>query len=154
LPPEKRIENVEEMILGQEREAIMAWAVQGIVSLKLNREYRLSKSHYECIEEMNRNGDSVGFWWGHFVESGRLRYGMAQHTQVTPKFTSVDHLFRAYRLFCSSTAGASHVGLQTFIERMVEVGVKKGFSPIRQEGGGITAFLFLTLCAETPVASP
>jgi phage/plasmid-associated DNA primase len=154
LDPAKRIDNVEELILGEEREAIMAWAVEGIRTLKINREYRLSKSHYESIEEMNRSGDSVGFWWGHFVESGRLRFGMAQHTQATQKFTSVDHLFRAYRLFCSSTAAVSHVGVQTFIERMVEIGVKKGFSPIRQEGGGITAFLFLTLCAESPVGSP
>lgn len=145
LAPEKRIDNVEELILGEEREAIMAWAVEGIRTLKINREYRLAKSHYESIEEMNRSGDSVGFWYGHYVESGKLRCGVAAHTQITSKFTSVDHIFRAYRLFCSSTAAVSHVGVQTFIERMVEIGVKKGFSPIRQEGGGITAFLFLTL---------
>jgi len=153
LEREKRIEQVEELILAEEREAIMAWAVAGIVGLKANREYTLPPSHFECINDMNRKGDSVLFWLGHFQDAKRLRLGVADHKQVTTKSTSVESLFRVYRLFCSGTAAVPHVALQTFIERLTAHGTRMGFYPLRSTTGGVSGFSLITF-VDDPGASP
>lgn len=152
-PPEKRVPDIVGDVLREDKEALMAWAIEGIKTLKANQEYHMSKSHHEEVAEMVRKGDSVRFWIGHLLDLGQVRIGMADHSTSIQKFTSVEHLFRAYRLFSSSTAGVSHVGLQRFVERMVEHGTLMGFSPIRQQGGGISGFMWITLVADGKAAS-
>lgn len=148
LDPAKRVAFYEDDVLREEKEAIMAWAVQGIRRLRANQEYTLSQSHFEASEDMNRSGDSVGFWLGRLMESERCRIGAAQHQTVATKSTSIEALYRVYRMFSTTTGGVSPVALSTFIERMEAHGQKLGFFPNRQPGGGVTGFLFFTLVVE------
>lgn len=150
LDPEKRIPDLAERVVSEEAAAVMAWAVQGITKLWERNDYTESAGHKECLEDMKRKGDTVLFWLGHLKEHERVRFGVAEHMTVTKKFTSVEDLFRAYRLFCSSVASAPHVSLQTFIGRMTDQGIFMGFNPIRGVTGGVTGFYLITL-AEKPV---
>lgn len=144
LDPADRIPDLAERVISEEAPAVMSWAVQGITDLLKRNDYVESQGHKECLEDMKRKNDSVLFWLGHLREHGRVRYGVAEHSLVTKKFTSVEDLFRAYRLFCSSVASAQHVSLQTFIARMVDQGIFREFSPIRGVTGGITGFYLIT----------
>lgn len=56
---EDKIENLSEIIVSQEREAIAAWALEGLRRLLDNREYSLPACHHGRINQMRRINNSV-----------------------------------------------------------------------------------------------
>jgi phage/plasmid-associated DNA primase len=152
LDPKMAVDRIAERVVQEEASAVMAWAVAGILSLRANKGYTESKGHFECKRDTETHGDSVLFWLGRLREQSRVRYGAAEHTTSIKKFTSVEDLFRAYRLFCSSQGSVRHVSLQNFIERMKEHAISYKFVPMRGLEGGVTAFSLITL-VESPGVS-
>lgn len=59
VPPEKRIVNFHEILVAEEREAIAAWAIQGLHRLVQQRGYTQPKSHVTLINLVRRANNSV-----------------------------------------------------------------------------------------------
>lgn len=56
---EDKIENLAEMIVEQEREAIAAWAVEGLARVHSNRHYTEPRCHREQLHRVRRQNNSV-----------------------------------------------------------------------------------------------
>jgi P4 family phage/plasmid primase-like protien len=59
VPPEKRILNYHQILIAEEREAIAAWAVQGLARLQKQRRYTSPASHERLISLVRRTNNSV-----------------------------------------------------------------------------------------------
>ena len=59
VPPEKRIKNLTQSIISDEREAIAAWALSGLARLRKNGDYTKPRSHVARMEQLRRINNSV-----------------------------------------------------------------------------------------------
>jgi putative DNA primase/helicase len=59
VPQKERIVNFHEMLVAEEREAIAAWAVQGLRRLQKQNDYTQPKSQIEALEQISRANNSV-----------------------------------------------------------------------------------------------
>lgn len=124
VPPEKRRIDVGDIIVAEEREAIVAWAVQALPRLLENNEYTLPASHTQLIKEVAQENNSVRF----FLEgSGLVRVVDPDPSEKKPTSISESVLYKEYWTFCFGPGGAKPVGSRIFRQRMREMQAEKGF---------------------------
>ena len=136
---EARTINISAQIIADEREAIVAWAVQALPRLKKNEEYTIPKSHESAIQEMAGENDSVRFF---MQASGRVKIAPKlsvigseadQNQEVGEKIShliSARMLHAEYSSYCITLEGARPVGFRKFCQRMRELGSVLGFKQV------------------------
>lgn len=123
VPPEKRQIDIADKIVAEEREAIVAWAVQAMPRLLQQQEYTIPPSHKQIIREVAQENNSVRFF---LEESATVRIvsGSQEKTSVR---TSEDKLYKTYWSFCCGPAGVRPVGQRAFRAHMREMQSEKHF---------------------------
>lgn len=120
VPPEKRRVDMADIIVSEEREAIVAWAVLAMPRLIENQEYTLPVSHKQMIKEVAQANNSVRFF---MEESPRVRVSQSK----TGTYTTEVVLYKEYWTFCLGLGGAKPVGSREFRQRMRELQPSLGF---------------------------
>lgn len=103
--------------MADEREAIVAWAVQAMPRLLAQNEYTLPESHVQTIREVAQENNSVRFF---MEECPKIRV-VGHSPEKTSTRTSEDKLYKEYYSFCYGAAGAKAVGQRAFRARMREL---------------------------------
>lgn len=117
---ERRKIDIGDTIVAEERESIVAWAVQAMARLKENNEFTLPASHKQLIREIAQANNSVRF----FLEEGpKVRV-----TENSSNRTSENKLYNDYWGFCLGPGGARPVGLRAFRTMMRELQSELKFS--------------------------
>ena len=133
---DRRKINIGDTIVAEEREAIVAWAVQAMARLKENNEYTLPESHRQLVTELAQANNSVRF----FIEvSPKIRL-VSEETKSSR--ISENKLYKEYWSFCLGPGGARPVGSRAFRGMMRELQSEKSFSLHleRTEAGAQEAF--------------
>lgn len=132
-------------IMTEEREAVVAWAVQALGRLQEQKEYTLPASHVELIEDVAMQNNSVRFF---IRESGKV--------QVEPgnpsSRTSAKSVYSAYSFFCRTAEGVRPVTQVTFRGMMRDLAKELGFGSetvVKPPKGKERYFTGLTLVGET-----
>lgn len=123
VPPERRRIDIGDLIVGEEREAIVAWAVEAMERLLIRNEYTLPSSHNQVIREMAQENNSVRF----FMEESRTVRVVQGSPSTTPARTSETKLYKEYWSFCFGPGGARPVGMKQFRSAMKELQTQLGF---------------------------
>lgn len=118
-PIDKKVNLLELDILGDEREAIVAWAMPAIKRLRARHEYTLCKGHVNAISEMASKNNSVRY----FFSAGGPEVVPAE----TSKRTSERELYTRYFAFCRAVANARPVSLKKFRLMSQELQQELGF---------------------------
>jgi P4 family phage/plasmid primase-like protien len=140
---DEKILRMDKIILEEEAEAIVAWAVPAIRDLIRNADYTLPTCHHELMEEMSSLNNSVRF----FIQGG----GVVVHPSGSPsKSTSERDLYSRYYGFCKLTAHAVPVQLKTFRQLMTELQSEFGFTLVTQAtpSGVLASYVNLTLAEQ------
>lgn len=130
VPPEERRLDFGDTIVAEEREAIVAWAVQAMPRLKANNEYTIPASHKQMIREVANMNNSVRFF---LTESGKVRTANLQLVssagEKTTSHMSVEEskIYSQYWSFCIGGASVKPVGSTQFRAKMRELGTEFGF---------------------------
>lgn len=129
----KRKTDLGDLIVAEEREAIVAWAVLAMPRLLTNKEYTLPSSHKQLIREVAQANNSVRF----FMEEGPT-----VHIGPTLGRTSETKLYSEYFGFCLGPGGARPVSSRTFRGMMRELQYQLNFQLIllETELGGQEAY--------------
>jgi putative DNA primase/helicase len=120
VPPEKRRIDVADLIVGDEREAIVAWAVAAMDRLLVRHEYTLPASHSQVVREMAQENNSVRF----FMEESRTV--RVSRDSISAR-TSETKLYKEYWSFCFGPGGARPVGMKQFRSAMRDMQASIGF---------------------------
>lgn len=131
---ERRKINLGETIVAEERESIVAWAVQAMARLKENREYTIPNSHTQLIGEIAQANNSVRF----FIEvCPKIKLAEMKSNRI-----SENKLYKEYWSFCLGPGGARPVGSRAFRGMMRELQFEKDFSLCleRTQAGAQEAF--------------
>lgn len=120
----KRITDLAQIILEHEKEAIVAWAVEGFKRLRKNRDYTLPTSHMACIDQMATDNNSVRYF---LAQSPRLIIGQQRMEGLSETSITAVTLHGEYWSFCIGIGAAQRVGLQTFQKMMKELQPVYGF---------------------------
>jgi phage/plasmid-associated DNA primase len=119
-----------DVIVVEEREAIVAWAVQSMPRLRARNEYTIPASHAQTMREVANLNNSVRFF---LMESGKVRIAPLQNPSSagakTSTLTSVQEvkLYQAYWSFCVGPGSARPVGSTQFRAKMRELATEFGF---------------------------
>lgn len=105
---EKRILDYGEIIASEEREGIVAWAVEALPRLLIQNEYTLPLSHTQRVAEMANINNSVRYF---VTEGRRVRF-------VEGKSVSEQQLHAAYYSFCLGPAASKPFGIRQFRMKM------------------------------------
>lgn len=128
---EAKIINLDQQILDEEREAIVAWALPAMEDLLRAQDFTIPTSHTALISEVASQNNSVRF----FMTSGGVQLCRPGPDQVVVPRVSETDIYNAYYVFCRLTANAMPVALKKFgmtmaelqydmeFERVVEIGV-------------------------------
>lgn len=117
-------------IVAEEREAIVAWAVQSMARLRTNNEFTIPASHKQTMREVANLNNSVRFF---LMESGKVRIsalpeaGSAGSKTSTPTSVQETKLYQAYWSFCVGPGSARPVGSTQFRAKMRELATEFGF---------------------------
>lgn len=111
VPEDKKIPGLAHIITDEEREAIVAWAVQGYERLKANNEYTLPTSHRRLVDEMANSINSARYF---LASSPRLKFDRQGEA------TLMD-LYNEFLSFCIVAGIAKRVPLNTFAKMMQEL---------------------------------
>lgn len=117
VPKEKKVRDIGDKIVADEREAICAWVVGGMKELETAGDFVLPKSHFERIGDMCAENDSLFFY---LVSDKGPRKKESESVEL-------ERVYAGYKAFCYSEAGAKPVGLRKFYTRMKELGIVMGF---------------------------
>ena len=128
VPLDKRILNIAEQIVSEEREAIVAWAVAALPSLMARREYTLPSSHVERVRDLASQNNSVHFF---IVQSGRVALSAGSRI-------SADELFSEFEAFSRREGFARAAGRPRFMMAMRELEHELGFRMVREEASAVT----------------
>lgn len=120
VPADKKIERFHEYILAEEIEAIAAWAVEGILSLKHNHEYTMPSSTLAALDVMANANNTVRTFLKSCSKIARKQDNVVREYDI----------YQEYRVFCVGTLGVQASQMKTFSSRMKELGTEFGF---RQE---------------------
>lgn len=123
VPPEKRRIDIGDIIVAEEREAIVAWAVLAMPRLLENNEYTLPPSHHQLIREVAQENNSVRFF---LEESPVVRVSKDSSEKISARIPETK-LYKEYWSFCFGPGGAKPVGSRAFRQRMREMQAEKGF---------------------------
>ena len=141
---DEKVLELDKVILEEEAEAIVAWAVPAIRDLKRNAGYTLPACHRELMEEMSSLNNSVRF----FIQGGEV----VVHPSASPsRSTSERDLYSRYYAFCKLTAHAVPVQLKTFRQLMMDLQSEFGFTLVTQAtpSGVLATYVNLTLAGQT-----
>lgn len=117
VPKEKKVRDIGDKIVADEREAICAWVVGGMKELETAGDFTMPKSHFERIGDMCAENDSLFFY---LVSDKGPRKKEDERVEL-------ERIYAGYKAFCYSEAGAKPVGLRKFYTRMKELGIVMGF---------------------------
>ncbi len=126
VPPEKRRTDLGDVIVSEEREAIVAWAVQAMPRLLQNNEYTLPPSHKQLLKEVAQENNSVRFF---MQESPTVKVDpTVDSSSGKPMNRTLEtKLYKEYWSFCFGPGGAKPVGSRVFRARMRELQSEMGF---------------------------
>lgn len=124
VPPEKRRLDIGDLIVTEEREAIVAWAVQALLRLTAQAEYTIPHSHRQLIREVAQENNSVRFF---MEESRTVRVVRDSASDKQTNTTSETKLYKEYWSFCFGPGAAKPVGSRTFRSHMRELQHELGF---------------------------
>jgi P4 family phage/plasmid primase-like protien len=112
ISPDKRVIDLDAQILEHEREAIVAWAIQGYKRLVDAGNFTLPTSHLALVDQMAADNNSVR----HFLSSTGtgLKWG-AQHE------FSLAEMHTQYWQFCIATGNSTRVNITKFTKLMKEL---------------------------------
>ncbi|KVZ62261.1 bifunctional DNA primase/polymerase [Burkholderia ubonensis] len=119
-----------DVIVVEEREAIVAWAVQSMSRLKAHNEFTLPDSHKQTMREVANLNNSVRFF---LTESGKVRMGALQPEASAGSKSSAPisvvetKLYQTYWSFCVGPGSAKPVGSTQFRAKMRELATEFGF---------------------------
>lgn len=148
--PEDQLDrNLALKIITEEREAIVAWAVEAMGWLNERGVYTMPNSHRFLVKEMASNNNSVRFF---MVESGMVSVVRSGSDGKTTVEISEDKLYRAYYSCCFGPASARPVSSRLFRQLMRELATELKFEMVEKEnaaGATVVSYKFLTL-ADNP----
>lgn len=113
VPAEERILNFHNMLVAEEREAIAAWAVQGLKRLMEQREFTLPASHKVRLNQVLRANNSVAA----FLQSSE---------KVRPaepnEWADARNVFDQYVFFMKDVSRGFNVSYERFMQMLDELG--------------------------------
>lgn len=126
VPDNKLIIGLDKQIIADEREAIVAWAVQAILRIQEQNSYTLPRSHKYLEGEVANQNNSVRFFLTH---SGKVRVGPAVHRDLPESEIWINEtpLHDKYWASSLSVGGVQPVGLRSFRSKMRELMPDFGF---------------------------
>ena len=128
VPESEKIRDLGEIIVAEEREAITAWCIGAMAELNSASDYDLPMSHYDLVNQMTADNDSIFFYLT--SEEGPRAYSEGE--------IQLQSLYEAYRTFCYGTIGARPVGLRKFYAKLSELALIFGFSVGNSKVVGLT----------------
>lgn len=132
-----RIPGIGLKIGAEEREGIVAWAVEALPRLKENKDYTIPACHVEEIADIARANNSVRFFIEE-CETIRIDSGTNPSSR-----TSESDLYREYSYFCSGEGAVKPVGRARFRSMMDELLKPLGVKRLSQDGQRIYTGLTL-----------
>ena len=147
--PKDVVPNLGLTIVAEEREAIMAWAVQALPRLKKNKDYTLPASHKMLVESVAGLNDSVRYF---ITQSGKvqpptLQEGDAAGSKPLSRISDLE-LYTEYYNFCTLGEVARPVGIRIFRVRMEQIAATFRWKQERTQlptGELVTVYLGLTV---------
>ena len=109
---DERIINFHEIIIAEEREAIAAWAVQGLQRLIDQREYTLPSSHHARINQVLRANNSVAAF---LQSSDKVRPTEGESCDARTAFDQ-------YVVYMKDISRGYNVSFERFIQMLEELG--------------------------------
>jgi putative DNA primase/helicase len=143
VPTDKQVPELANIILEYEKEALVAWAVEGFRRLKKNRNYTLPTSHMACIDQMATDNNSVRYF---LTVSPRVLIDRTD--KENPPSTSATALHGEYWSFCIGIGTAQRVSMQSFLRMMRELQPVFGFEEIHKansNGSQEVIYLYIRL---------
>ena len=128
VPEKEKIRDLGEIIVAEEREAITAWCIGAMAELNSASDYDLPMSHYDLVNQMTADNDSIFFYLT--SEEGPRSYPEGE--------IQLQSLYETYRTFCYGTIGARPVGLRKFYAKLSELALIFGFSVGNSKVVGLT----------------
>lgn len=141
--PEKRIPDLANIILEYEREAIVAWAVQGFDRLRRQRDFTLPTSHMALVDQMATDNNSVRYF---LATSPRIIVGRSRTEGRSKTETTATELHGEYWSFCIGIGSAQRVSLNMFVRMMKELQPVFGFQEEVRDGKEVV-YKWITLAA-------
>lgn len=141
IPDEKKVIDIDQIILAAEREQIVAWALQALKRLKVNKDFTIPSSHRVVIDDMANQNNSVRYF---LSQSPRLRVGKREHEGLAASKTRTmgDHLFDEYWVFCAQAGGVQRVPRMRFHGLMEELAPAFRFEQLREMRNGGTDIVY------------
>ncbi|WP_353645753.1 phage/plasmid primase, P4 family [Mesorhizobium sp. WSM2239] len=133
VPDEKKVIDIDQIVLAAEREQIVAWAMQSLERLKANKDYTIPSSHLAMIDEMANANNSVRYF---LSQSPRLRVGKREHEGISQIRTMGDPLFDEYWSFCTMAGGVQRVARTKFHALMKELAGSFKFEQLKETRSG------------------
>ncbi|WP_419902113.1 phage/plasmid primase, P4 family [Kiloniella sp.] len=117
---DERVLDFGDTLVAEEREAIVAWAVEALPRVLSEREYTLPPSHTETMEEVATLNNSMRF----FIQESAMVKIVSDKTSPS---MSEKILYEKYYSFCLGVGDARPVGLKPFRSGMKELSLELGF---------------------------
>lgn len=114
VPEHKRIPELAQIILEHEREAIVAWAVQGYARLKEQGSYTLPTSHLALVDQMAADNNSARAF---LTRTARVVVGLEKTKDEIDAAT----LHGEYWQYCIAAGVSNRASLPAFIKLMKEL---------------------------------
>lgn len=111
---DKRVENLAESIVAEEREAIAAWALEGLARLLKQKDYTQPQSHIERVAQMRRINNSVKA----FLEDNKQ-----VTVNVDGSITMARELYDMYCFHMKDYARGAPVGYERFIQMLEDLSI-------------------------------
>jgi putative DNA primase/helicase len=115
VPKEKRIPDLAIKIVDAEREAIVAWAVQGFARVQAQGDYTLPTSHMALVDQMSTENNSVRYF---LATSPLIIVGKTRTEGKKSRSITANDLYSEYWSFCLATGIAKRVASNTFVRMM------------------------------------
>lgn len=142
---EKKIADLDQIILEHEREAIVAWAVRGFERLVKNNDYTLPTSHMGIVDQMASGNNSVRYF---LAECPRIIVGRDKTGGLSSNEITETTLHGEYWSFCVATGTAQRASLKAFHNLMEELQAVfhfQKFSRVSSQGHLENMYRFITL---------
>jgi phage/plasmid-associated DNA primase len=117
VPNARKVADIGELIAGQEREAIVAWAAAGLVRVLTTNGYTIPASHHDVIYEVATMNNTVKFY---LEESGKVKLKVSGRV-------SENKIYMSYWGFCSAAGGVKPAPQHKFRSMMRELQSEYGF---------------------------